>query len=138
MQGSRREKGITAQDYRAQLTQLFARHLDGVEIVDPYALHPNSVEYTFEEGRRTLLSLAQAAGQADAVVAYLPEASMGTALEIWQAYQHRRKIFTISPLGENWVVKFLSTRVFARYEDFERFVASGEFQRAMGGSATPP
>ena len=132
MQGSRRAKGIAAQDYRAELTQLLKQHLDGAEIFDPFALHPNSVEYSFEEGRETLLGLAEAAGQADVLIAYLPEASMGTALEIWQAYQHRRKIFTISPLTENWVVKFLSTRVFPTYEDFARFVASGELQRAIG------
>jgi len=131
MQGSRLEKSIAAQAYRSELTQLLRQHLDGVEIVDPFALHPKSVDYSFEVGRQTLIDLAQAAGQCDVVVAYLPEASMGTAVEIWQAYQHKRKVFTISPLSENWIVKFLSTRVFATLGDFSEFVATGEFQRAV-------
>ena len=78
-----------------------------------------------------MLSLAAEAGQSDALIAYLPEASMGTAIEIWQAYVNRRVIFTISPLSRNWVVRFLSNRVFADLEQFAQFVASGEFKRAV-------
>jgi hypothetical protein len=50
---------------------------------------------------------------------------MGTAIEMWHGYQRGIPIFTISPLGENWVVKLLSRRVFASLEDFGDFVASG-------------
>jgi hypothetical protein len=131
MQGSRREKGMASQDYRSHLTQLLRQHLDGVEIVDPFALHPESVGYSFEEGRRTLIDLAEEAGRSDVVVAFVPEASMGTALEMWQAYRNQRIIFTISPLSENWVIKFLSTRVFDDVDQFEEFVASGAFQHAL-------
>jgi hypothetical protein len=131
MQGSQRGKSIAAQDYRSELTRLLRRHLNGAEIVDPFALHPKSVDYSLEEGRRTLIDLAEEAGRSDVVVAFLPEASMGTALEIWQAYRRQRKVFTISPLSENWVVRFLSTRVFATFEEFSDFVASGEFQRTV-------
>jgi len=65
------------------------------------------------------------AGRADIVVAYLSEASMGTALEMWRAYEKGIPILTISPLAENWVVKFLSTQVFATLEEFEAFVGEG-------------
>ena len=131
MQGSRAEKGIAAQDYRAELTRILRQHLDGVEIVDPFALHPDSVDYSDDAGKRTFLGLTKAAEEAEVLIAYLPEASMGTAIEIWQAYNNRRKIFTISPLGENWVVKFLSSRVFVDLDEFAEFVASGEFRRAV-------
>lgn len=131
MQGSRAGKGIVSQDYRARLAQLLRQHLDRVEIVDPFALHPNSVDYDFEEGKQTLISLAEEAGRSDVLIAFLPEASMGTAVEIWQAYRNRRMIFTISPLRENWVIRFLSTRVFADLNQFVDFVASGDFQRAI-------
>ena len=131
MQGSRAEKGIAAQDYRTRLAQALRRHLDGLEIVDPFALHPTSVEYSFEDGRQTFLALSEEAGRCDVVIAYLPEASMGTAIEIWEAYRNRRTIYTISPLRENWVIKFLSTRVFAELDQFVDFVASGEFEREV-------
>jgi len=138
MQGSRAEKGIAAQDYRARLTQMLHRSLDGIEIIDPFVLHPDSVEYSFEQGRRTLLALSEEAGRCDVVIAYLPEASMGTAIEMWEAYRSRRIIYTISPLRENWVIKFLSTRVFADWDQFADFVASGEFEREAAPRETPP
>lgn len=138
MQGSRRERDIVSQDYRAQLTQLLRRHLDGVEIVDPFALHPGSVDYSQAEGQRAFLNMAEEAGRSDALIAYLPEASMGTAIEIWQAYSRRRAVFIISPLDQNWVVRFLSTRLFASIDDFAEFVAAGEFRRAIETQATPP
>jgi len=34
--------------------------------------------------RADLIDLARTAGRADAVVAFVPEASMGTALEMWK------------------------------------------------------
>ena len=81
--------------------------------------------------------MAEAAGRADALVAFVPEASMGTAIEIWEAYRHQRPIFIISPLRENWVIRFLSTRVFETHEEFIGFVASGEFQRAIQSQSPP-
>jgi hypothetical protein len=50
---------------------------------------------------------------------------MGTAIEMWQAYGAGARILSISPMSENWVVKFLSERVFATMEEFADFVASG-------------
>ena len=131
MQGSRAGKGIASQDYRAELTRILRQHLDGVEIVDPFALHPASVDYSYDAGKQTFLGLTKEAEEAEVLIAYLPEASMGTAIEIWQAYNNRRTIFTISPLSENWVVKYLSSRVFTDFDQFAEFVASGEFRRAV-------
>ena len=33
---------------------------------------------------------------------------MGTAIEMWEAYQHGAAVVTISPMRHNWAVKFLS------------------------------
>jgi molybdopterin converting factor small subunit len=138
MQGSRRENTIDAQDYRQIIGQCLRRYVPDVHVVDPFELHPNSVTYDTDEARRTLLALAQSAGQADVVVVYLPEASMGTALEIWSAYQAGKPIFAISPLIYNWVVRCLATHVFASLEEFCAFVADGEFERALRSAAARP
>ncbi len=138
MQGSRRENTIDAQDYRAQISACLRTHVPRVEIVDPFELHPDSVAYEVEEARQTLIALAREAGRADAMVAFVPEASMGTALEIWEAYHSGHPVFTISPLAHNWVVKCLSTRVFQDLAEFSAFVAAGEFERAVRAALTPP
>ena len=131
MQGSRRENSLIEQDYRQEIGALLQQHVPNVEIVDPLALHPDSVSYSDEDARRTLIDLAKVAGRADAVIAFVPEASMGTALEMWEAYQNQRPVFTISPLTHNWVVKGLSTQVFKDMQTFRAFVVSGEFAQLV-------
>ncbi len=131
MQGSRRANDITAQDYRQQIGAWLTTHVPSVEVVDPFELHPDSVGYSDDDARRTLIDLARLAGRVDAVVAFVPEASMGTALEMWEAYHQGRPVITISPLVHNWVIKGLSTRVLADLAEFRAFVESGEFERVL-------
>jgi sulfur carrier protein ThiS len=131
MQGSRLENRIDDQDYRQAIGTCLRSHVSHVEVVDPFELHPNSVDYGDDDARQTLIDLMTTAGLADAVIAYVPEASMGTALEMWEAYHRGRPVFTISPMIHNWVVKGLSARVFANIDEFDAFVASGDFERVL-------
>ncbi|MDY7039999.1 MAG: hypothetical protein SVX38_03970 [Chloroflexota bacterium] len=125
MQGSREGQGICEQDYRQAITEaIFARH-PAVEIVDPFVLHPSSVNYDPDEGRHTFLDMAALAAEVDLLIAYTPAASMGTAIEMWQAYQAGVPVLTISPMAENWVVKFLSAQVFPTMAAFAAFVTEG-------------
>lgn len=131
MQGSLRGNTIGAQNYRREISAWLTAHVPGIEIVDPYELHPESVNYDDNRARQTLIDLAKEAGRADCVIAFVPEASMGTALEMYEAYANGRPVFTISPLTHNWVVKGLSARVFADLSEFQAFVVSGEFERLL-------
>jgi len=125
MQGSRDDSGIDAQDYRREIAQMVRRHVPGVEVLDPFELHPSSVSYEPEQAKQTLLEMAALAGQADVLIAYVPMASMGTAIEMWHAYAHGRHVYTISPMSDNWVVRSLSRRVFPDMATFGAFVAGG-------------
>lgn len=131
MQGSREGQGICEQDYRQAITEAILVRHPAVEIVDPFVLHPSSVDYDCDDGRRTLLDMADLAAESDLLVAYAPEASMGTAIEMWQAYQAGVPVLTISPMAENWVVKFLSARVFPTMADFTAFVNDGDLDEFM-------
>ncbi len=125
MQGSRRDDGVDDQSYRRQISSALRRHVPGVEIVDPWELFPDSPGYTAERGQQVFISLCEAAAKVDALVAYVPTASMGTAIEMWQAYGAGVPVYCISPLTANWVVRFLSKQVFPSIEAFEAFVAEG-------------
>lgn len=132
MQGSRSDIGIHDQSYRVAIGAAIKARFAGAEIVDPLELHPDGgLNYGPEKARRTLLEMAEEAAQADVLIAYLPEASMGTAVEMWQAYQAGKPILAISPLTENWVIRFLSTQVFPSLGAFESFVAEGELERLL-------
>jgi nucleoside 2-deoxyribosyltransferase len=89
-------------------------------VIDPLVLHPNSVEYDDEAAQETLFALVTLASSCDLVIAYVPQASMGTALEMNAAYEKGVPVIAISPLRENWVIRAVATRVFP---DLEEFVA---------------
>jgi len=64
--------------------------------------------------------------EVDVVVAFVPEASMGTAIEMWEAHEHGRGIvIAISPLSHNWAVRFCSHIHFPDIDAFETAMASG-------------
>lgn len=138
MQGSLRENTIQTQDYRRIIGDCLRANLSAVEVIDPFELHPNSIAYEVDEARHTLITLAQTAGLADAVVVFVPEASMGTALEMWEAYRGGKPIYAISPLVHNWVIKCLSTQVFASLAEFCEFVTIGDFERSLRSQTLRP
>jgi hypothetical protein len=127
MQGSRLDKDVEDQGYRQRIASAIRAWVPEADILDPWALHPESPTYDDERGKQVYLSLNEAAATADVLVAYVPQASMGTAIEIWQAYQAGARVYTISPLTENWVVKFLSDRVFTTLDEFIQFVERDGF-----------
>ena len=132
MQGSRRDLALHQQDYRARLTDLIRTHVPDADIYDPLAGHPESVAYTDEEGRRVFYGHNRLCREVDVVIAFVPEASMGTAIEMWEAHEHGRgAVITISPLDHNWAVRFCSHAIYEDFEAFEAAVASGEFEATV-------
>ncbi|MBX7075547.1 MAG: hypothetical protein K1X71_20590 [Pirellulales bacterium] len=131
MQGSHLGAVIHNQDYRARLKQLLAEHLPNAEIYDPLSDHGNSLEYDDHQGRSVFFYHCRLTSEVDVVLCYLPEASMGTGIEMWQAYQHGRAVLTISPLKHNWVIRFLSHEIYADLDEFAAALASGKVARRL-------
>ena len=132
MQGSRLDRFIDEQDYRRIIAQAILDHEPSASIIDPNELHPHGVDYGDAEAKATLLDMAERAAQADLLVAYAPKASMGTAIEMWQAHRARVPIVTVSPLNANWVVKHLSDVVLPDLSAFRRWVKDGELPTLLG------
>lgn len=126
MQGSRQSESLHSQDYRQRLTQLLHQYLPEAEVYDPFANHPTSLHYSDEEGKRVFLGHNELCGQMDVIIAFLPEASMGTAIEMWEAWQNGVAVIAITPLTTNWVVRFLTHRVYSTLEEFENAARNGE------------
>jgi hypothetical protein len=125
MQGSIREMAIHGQGYREQIAALVRRHYPGVEILDPFQLHPNSVTYSRQEAVATFLAMLDEAAAADVLIAYLPEASLGTAAEVWRAYTAGTPVYVLSPLIHNWMLWATATRILPDWDAFEAFIAGG-------------
>ncbi|UCC63020.1 MAG: hypothetical protein JSV36_20135 [Anaerolineae bacterium] len=139
MQGSRQDKAIEDQGYRRALTRTVRAQHPAAEIIDPQALFPNSPAYDDERARQVFFGLVEAAAGADVVIAYLPEASMGTAMEMVRAYDAGTPVVSISPMGTNWFIRFLSRRVFPTLGAFGEWVEEGGLEALISAraAATP-
>lgn len=131
MQGSRKDRYIDDQDYRKIISEILMAHRADVEIVDPNELHPNGVDYDDELAKATLLEMADLASRVDLTLAYVPQASMGTALEMWNAFESNVPLVTISPMAANWVIKHLSSVVLPDLDAFRQWVADGGFDKLL-------
>ena len=133
MQGSHVEAVLHGQDYREQLTTLLGRFYPDSDIYDPRHEHRESLHYDDQQGRDVFMMHNRMCGEVDVVVAFLPEASMGTAIEIWEAFRHGRRVVTISPLERNWVVRYCSHLVLDDFSALEQALEDGTFQQVVEG-----
>ena len=118
MQGSKRGEGIQGQGYRRVITDAVKIRNPKAEIYDPFSLFPDSVEYDDQRSKQTLFAMADEAAASDVVIAYLPEASMGTALEMVRAFDNGKIIISISTLEKNWFIRAVSAKIFISLDDF--------------------
>ena len=131
MQGSHTAAAMHAQDYRQRIAELIAAHFPGADVYDPRLQHPNSLGYEKATGREVFFHHNRMCREVDVLVAFVPEASMGTAIEMWEAYQHGAAVVSISPLKHNWAVKFLSHALYADEEEFVAALQSGQLARRI-------
>ncbi|RLD98349.1 MAG: hypothetical protein DRI92_04070 [Aquificota bacterium] len=131
IQGSCKGKDVWSQDYRSRLKEILARAFPDWEIYCPVENHPESVEYTDEEARDTFMYHIDLVKKSSLIVSYLPSASMGTAVEMWEAYREGIPVWTVTPMLENWVVRITSTRIFSSLEALEEFLGSGPSPEAL-------
>jgi len=132
IQGSLVEATVHGQDYRGRIKGLLAEHFPQADVYDPVADHGNSIEYDDATGREVFFRHNALCRDVDVLLAFAPEASMGTAVEMWEAYQHGAAVIAISPLKLNWAVKFLSHTIYADMDAFEAALESGEVERRIG------
>ena len=124
MQASNVGNDLVDQGYRRRIAQALRARWPDVEIIDPLLLHPNSIAYDDAAARETLFAMAELAALSDLVIAYVPMASMGTALEMYMAYEQGVPVLSISPMVTNWVVRVLSQRIFPNLESFLDYIGT--------------
>ena len=126
IQGSLVEAKIHGQDWREPIKRVLESHLPEAKIYCHYSEHPNSITYDLPEIKRTLADGIARAGACDLLIAYVPSASMGSAIEIYEAGRGGAAIVTISPLAANWVIRAYSDVIFSDIESLEKWAADGK------------
>ena len=120
MQGNLKKLAIHSQDYRRQITAILQAIDTNTKVVDPDKTDPNRLNYNQAEAERMFMKYCDIAGKVDLLIAFIPEASMGSAIEMWKAYQSGIPILTVSPLKNNWVVKILSKKIYTYIDMLSR------------------
>lgn len=123
IQGSMQDPTIHTQGWRARVTAMLARHLPEAEVYDHFARHPAGIDYDLPAIRATLEEGNAACSASDLVICWLPEASMGTAIEMYLAHEAGRTVLTVSPMAPNWVVRAYSTQVFSDLDALDAFLS---------------
>jgi len=131
IQGSLTDPAIHSQDYRERIVGLLRQAFPDDEVYCPIENYPDSLAFAEQAARETFFGLMERAGEADVLVAFVPEASMGTAIEMWQAHRNGRVVIAISPMTVNWAVRFLADVVLPDIEAFEACVRSGDLARML-------
>ena len=121
-----KEEGIIDQAYRVDIVEALIETYEGIEIDDSFVGHEDSVTYNNSKARQAFSDCLSRAVMADMVVAYIPEASMGTALEIYEAHKKGVYVVVITPLLSNWVVRLYADSVYPSLSDFVEGVHNGD------------
>ena len=125
IQGSLSEATIHDQDWRTPIKRILVAHHPDADIYCHDSVHPNSITYDLPEIKTTLTDGFQRSADCDLLIAYVPSASMGTAIEIYEAARNNAIVLTISPMAPNWVLRAYSDEIFPDTEAFEKFIAGG-------------
>ncbi|NLF29402.1 MAG: hypothetical protein GX591_00785 [Planctomycetes bacterium] len=128
IQGSLTQAAIHDQDWRTAIREALRTHCAKANVYCHFEANPDSITYDDDRMIATLAEGNRRAAASDVVVCWLPEASMGTAIEMYLAAQAGAVVLTISPMTTNWVIRACSDRIFPDVAAFEQFLAGGELE----------
>jgi hypothetical protein len=131
MQGIRTDNQIDSQSYRLRITEALQKHIPQVQITDPWAANPNSVAYDEVLARHTFLTNTRKVKEADILIAYLPQPSMGTAMEMWEAYNAGLYIIAVTPYVHHWAVRFTANEILPDLETLLAEIENGRFPQRL-------
>ena len=131
IQGSISHLAVHEQSYRIRLRKMIETYLPDCEVYCPVSIHPESLGYDEAKALEVFEESVEAARQSRLLVAYLPEASMGSAIEMWEAKKAGVKVVTITALEHNWVVKLFSDIVVKTMDEFEELLKGSAIRRLI-------
>lgn len=143
MQGKKADgdgvEGTVNQDYRAEMNSAIKACDASATVVEPWDLVGELCKEVYAEGtpqseyfkddahvRKAFGIVVEAAAAADVVISYLPEASMGSAVEIHAARQNNRTILAVAPgsMAGNWVVRSYADHTFSSIDELRGWLSS--------------
>ena len=131
MQGSRKDEFHVSQDYRKVIKAIVLRRFPYAEVICPLEEFPNASTSAPFSAKAVISACANLSANSDLVVAFLPEASMGTAVELWEAFKNSKPIITISPMAQNLVIRTVSSIIVRDIEEFQKVMSNGVVEKIL-------
>ena len=128
MQGNKKNGRIHNQNYRQEIVKALGYIIDNLEIIGPGINSTDKSKLTDKQVSEIFFSSCSAVRKADIMITFVPEASMGTAVEMWEAWKNNVPIITISRLKYNWVIKLLSTKLYSTIAELSQGIKAGDLQ----------
>lgn len=119
------------QDYRAEIGDMLRAAFPGAEVFDPVLEYPGSIGYDDAKASAAFFDLMDRAGQCDVLVAFVPEASMGTAIELWNSHHAGAYVVCVSGLTKNWVVRYLADMVLTDIDALREVIKNGALAESI-------
>eukprot|EP00933_Yihiella_yeosuensis_P007749 TRINITY_DN112910_c0_g1_i1.p1 TRINITY_DN112910_c0_g1~~TRINITY_DN112910_c0_g1_i1.p1 ORF type:complete len:141 (-),score=26.07 TRINITY_DN112910_c0_g1_i1:62-484(-) len=124
---------VKPQDYRKEIADLIKQIDRGAEIVEPWdhvaevaQINGTSLEGLHSDDkmvRTVFTSVVDLVKGCDVIISFLPEASMGSAIELWEAQKAGVLILTVSPMTTNWAIRSVTDHNFLDLEDLKANLA---------------
>ena len=145
-------EGTMNQDYRGQMKEAILSADAAATVIEPWDLVGNVCKELYPEGtpwsamfkddahvRMAFGTCVDAAAEADVLISYLPEASMGSAIEIYKARSAGKKILVVAPgsMAGNWTVRSYADRIFSSIEELRAALVC-QLHGGTTGSDPPP
>lgn len=133
IQGDRTDGSLHDQDYRSLLSGIVKATHPDAEVIDPHREHPGRLGWDRKRQAGMFFEYAAKAAACDVVIAWLPAASMGTAVEMHAAHTARVPVVAITPLTGTWAVFAMATCCLPDIAAFAEFVMAGRLASLLTG-----
>jgi hypothetical protein len=156
MQGSKIDSSMADQSYRGEIAEIILKYFPDARIFDPLiiqlqrfkdrqgsmlvsaaklddvkVLYPDKIAPDLQELTVSFHEICNEAANCDVTVAYFPkgEISMGTAVEMFSAWQKRKKVIAISELRQNLTLLACSHVIIPDIKGLDNLFSNGFFTR---------
>jgi hypothetical protein len=134
IQGGLPGTSIHPQTYRDDLRQILDTVVPDAQLIEPHGENPDRLGWSQERQRAMFFDYVAKAGTADLLVAWLPEPSMGTAIEMYEAHRAGVPVLAVTPLQHTWAVFSTATQCFPDLSSLAAFVRGTEFRALIDRS----
>ncbi|MCD4656478.1 MAG: hypothetical protein K8S87_02925 [Planctomycetes bacterium] len=124
-----RENDVYPQCYRKRIVDVIEKSWQSAIVICPTIVNSKSLTESVTETAKAFEQQLSLLKKSNIVVAYIPEASMGTAIEIYNASMRGKYVVTITPLISNRMIRMFSHDIYDSVDSFEHACEIGKFKK---------